>query len=324
MKKRRTHSRHAQSSRLCSMKYLTENQNGFGIMFKIYINISKAIFILFFLFLKPLAAQPIGKIVNESGIVIYRDESLSDNKFVRAITFKSFIDRRSEGNIDMGYIVFSQNEITKQVWAKNIVDIFFDRELNPNDLENENQFQEYLALKSKIEEASKINLVIQPFLEKVTSQMEDYISKYKNQNVLRNGKWISREQIRILKEKKDEEEKIQTQGSIIQDKIRNMNNLSDSMEIKKNIDDIAAFTTRYNENIEIKKGIVENLKKSYNSEVRNVERKIENQKKEAIALEKEKAALAEYEKMQRILQERQEAENKKEKEKRDRMEALGL
>jgi len=268
-------------------------------------------------------AQVPGKVVNEGGIAIFRDEEISDNQYVRAMNFKGYVDRRAENNINAGYILFFNDEAKKHVSSQNVIDIFLDEEMQPQNLENDYELKKYILLKSKVSSHLNINNIIKPLLEKICALIDANIEKY-NDNVLRSGKWFSRKELKDEQDKEEEKESIFQKTMKIRHRLESTKNLYSEPEIDRDIKDLKQQKIKFQSNEHVLSEAVDSLTKFKDTIYQNIKENILNEEKKKADLEKEKKARMEYEKLQELIRIKQVEEETKKIEKQRAIESLGL
>lgn len=269
--------------------------------------------------------------ITESGIAVIKDDSLDDAGLIRCIVFKSYTDRRAESNINKGYVVLRNNGYSLNVFSDRLVDIILNKDLHPIDLKDDDDLKQYLSLRSRVYGLTKINRVIESELTGMLSIMDTYIDKYKSNNILVAGKWLSNEEIQISKDKQAEEDKISSIDKQIREMIGDLKSYEMAANIRNKIEQFKNLQVRFNENKALRDSIVKDLLASEGFAERDLQQRIEEQKKQKIAYDKEKKAQEENEKLQAIiikkemeLREKKEADYKKEKEELARLKTLGL
>lgn len=271
-----------------------------------------------------LYSQTPGKPINEEGIAIFRDEEISDDRYVRYMRFLNFIDRRAENNINAGYVIFCNDQLKKHVSSQNIIDVILNKEIHPKDLEDDNQLKNYELLKNRILNHAMINNVIQADLQSIASSMDEIISKYNRQYILRSGEWISRREIQDNLEREAEKDNILRKAKDIRANIEGTHDLQHIEDSTIQISELKKQTLKFSSNESIRAPIVNELLKVKQLKAQEIEDNIKANEIHKMELEKQKNAEIENLRIQQIIENRKLEMESKIKEKQQRIEALGL
>ncbi len=268
-------------------------------------------------FVLPAISATVGKFISEPGFVIYRDINLSDNKFSGIIEFKNFMDRRAEYNPSKGYIALNKNGETINIFSEQIIEIVYNSEINPTNIKTDSDIELYKSRKQRLMEASSTNQNIRSYLDPCISVMEENIEKFNMGNVLQNGIWVSKKEIREKEETAEEQEKLEKIRMGIIELISNIASKDMISSIRKQITNLEKMELKYAANQKLKNEIEVNLTKQLDAAKSEYINRVEAERQKNLAAEQALKARMEYAKQ---LQRAKEEENEKQK----KLQSLGL